>query len=101
MSENTARTVYRSLRDAAPRFAGAMEASSEFEMALPANDSVHVRSRLSARDGRDVPVTLVASIRPGIPGLSISGVPEAALVGMRANVRTAIRVEGFDLPRKI
>ena len=46
-----------------------------------------------------VPVTIEVSMSHGIPGLSIVGMPNSAVLEARARIRCALRNSGFTVPR--
>lgn len=46
-----------------------------------------------------LPVTVEVSMAQGIPGITIVGLPDAALLEARHRVRSAIRSAGFSMPR--
>lgn len=46
-----------------------------------------------------LPVTVEVSITSGLPGISIVGMPDSAVLEARARVRCALRQCGFELPR--
>lgn len=46
-----------------------------------------------------VPVNVEVAITQGIPGISIVGMPDAAIQEARERIRAAIRACGFDMPR--
>lgn len=46
------------------------------------------------------PVTVEVSMAGGIPGISLVGMADAAVMEARVRIRCALRAGGFDLPRK-
>ncbi len=51
--------------------------------------------------GVDAPlVTVEVHLSPGLPGVSIVGLPEAAVREARDRVRSALQVSGFEMPRR-
>ena len=46
-----------------------------------------------------IPVTVEASAAGGIPGITIVGMPDSAVLEARARVRCAMRACGFEIPR--
>ena len=46
-----------------------------------------------------VPVTVEVDLAGGIPGITIVGMPDAAVLEARSRVRCALRAAGFEIPR--
>lgn len=65
---------------------------------LSAAARVPVRAAV-IRGARAVPVTVEVGVSGGIPGLTIVGMPDAAVLEARSRIRCAIRACGFSMPR--
>lgn len=51
------------------------------------------------RGAEAIPVSVEVNISGGIPGLTIVGMPDAAVLEARSRIRCAIRSSGFTMPR--
>ena len=51
------------------------------------------------RGAEAIPISVEVNISRGIPGLTIVGMPDAAVLEARSRIRCAIRSSGFTMPR--